>query len=99
PNTSETLSLHDALPIYLTKLVYHLQSQGILSLGTVKNVLGGEIFTLTHGTGLVGTAQKLLGQPDNAGGGGILLQAAVLAAAAGEDRKSTRLNSSHVSIS
>src|SRR5205814_9470452 len=86
PTYIYTLSLHDALPIFLRR-------------GTVgdREVVGRGIGH--HTTGLVGEAHRrpaaaLQGQPR-----ADVQRPVVVPALVGQDRKSTRLNSSHLGIS
>src|SRR5699024_12556309 len=91
-----TLSLHDALPILVSKrLKYSKTSQGGFSM-TIKTDLGYIEITSEVMAGIAGyAASSCFGVK----GMTIRSMSDGLAHLLGRDRKSTRLNSSHVSIS
>src|SRR5690606_40875337 len=99
PDTLYTLSLHDALPISFAPWVGTLSTAYKSAKSIVlNNVLGQDFLKLTAGKGLrVGSVNVKLASKavKNANGTWTLTLASPVTA----DRKSTRLNSSHVKIS
>src|SRR5690606_41054496 len=88
PSATYPLSLHDALPIWIGRLVQRIKDQVEPPSGTLGQRLaygGGQVVD-DRGKGCRGRSRDLGGDVE----GGFAL---------GVDRKSTRLNSSHVKIS
>ena len=64
-------------------LVQNCQGCCVLGLGGIEDILAGQVFNGTQGSGSVVCSQVQLGQTDNTGGGAVLLDTTVIAAVTG----------------